>query len=598
MSSVQVLHREQQAFLGRFPGRSGKAITLIATVLLSVLAATIALVIVRQTGLVVSADSSSVNDIVVSRSAEDAKREFERQLAENPQFYLQRTADNERPRRCLGDPNVGWVLAGQQWPSSCGTTWTYPEAFTPGTTTLPAITDTVQNYDPSAMNTRIEIAPPSPTSPYLTLTVLSAGGSRESGLRTTYTQDPASRWTVYSPQAVNLSELTGPRGFGGGGRVYSNSTVTVPAAASDYQAQLLASETRVEINGTTSAQIAEPNPTGSALNIRDVVSHPLEMSQLQNGAQQARNAACGLGAENTAVGNYQQGTDTYALSVCAQQGGNLTDLSGAAVPVPADARAYLVSMNSSTQTSEEGILVSPTLDIYYTTESLSFPTRCETTCDVTSIGFNLTGSGTYPGDAPGAFNSPWRKLTTTYLPASGVAFFDTDTFVSQPELPARMDRNLTLVAGTSDASANIYLTGSITAERGALLGLVSTGGTYIPSYATSSGRSITIDASIAALTTPQTQAAFSTLPARGVTESSAQGSITINGSVAADTLGSFSAVSSTRINNPGSLTVVSAPAFPSFSVGWFPAQTIPLTSLDLCGDAIADSVNTTCVQSW
>jgi hypothetical protein len=579
--------------------RRRRGVTLITTVLLSALAATIAIVIVRQTTLVTGADSGTVANLVLGRGVDNLRLQFEQELREDPQFYLTRTFANERPRKCFAStpetiagkwliPVTG-TLVSQQWPAECGKVWEYPGANAEtavagaGTFTNAGSLTAGGTWYPQNNTLRAEIIPPNADSGVLTFRALAAGGAEEDGLVATYTRNAASGWTLYSAQSLPMSRLGGGNELGANARVYSGGPLTTQADtfASDT---LLASETSISGGGSSSAELrAIPNPSGSGwANIRNTVPQPLTISELRSSLASIPQAACG-GNVST---NLTQAAVLRAPRVCLRPGESLINTEGNSVPVPADVASWLLVLTSNETTA-------PVIDVYYAVKSTSFITECNIICDLASISEGIETLGNDPGATPGGLASPWKKLASTYFPASGVLWSERDVFLSHPQATSTSGASITIAS-----AGDVYLSGPLKATGENTVGVVAGKNVLIPYFAAAGTSDVQVTASVAALGSGSDDASVRAVPDVRVRQGSQLGSFTLTGSLATNTVGHFAGVESFTLTTDPRLTLNSPPLFASFGTGWKNRDVKNLSSSELCGNEMVAAGTDTCVGLW
>lgn len=115
--------------------RNGRGSILLVTVLLALVAASIAYVAISG-ALSVEQQERQRRDVVsAARDAESLHRRMLSELEIDPLAHLRRVLDGELPRRC--GPSGEQVGPGEPWPEACGTPWSYDIGPEGGTLVLP-----------------------------------------------------------------------------------------------------------------------------------------------------------------------------------------------------------------------------------------------------------------------------------------------------------------------------------------------------------------------------------------------------------------------------------------------------------------------------
>lgn len=662
---------------------STRGVTLIATVLLSALAATITLVIVRQTVLVTRTESVKTDYSRAYAAAVDVQGEFERRLRDNPRFYLTEVFAYERPRLCAQPPaspmavyhsaatkkmslDFPWALppddprkpaAGLSaadaaangvgsWPAQCGTSWTY---LAPGKPLLGF----------SSQVLRAEIEPPSPDDPSLTLRVLAAVGSQETGIVSVYRPDSAAATTVYSGTDLRLDELyakdvadTGAAPLEVAGSVYANGRVWLPSGDVNLGgAQLFAEDGFVGTPGNSQARLytgrdTELSATQKAIfSLRSSVAQPLTMESLRASAGRVAEVACPKVTADPF--NYPEGhpRDGTSSVLCLAEGGKAVDDSGSIWQAPAHVTAWLLMPTGST------------VNVYYAAgtaategDDLEVAGTCRIACQLPALAAADLTAGTHPG-GPLDTSSVWVSAGKFRLPASGVVGTDATTYVSHcvgfeltgpaaqhPLIAANskplksgssdltgpqcapepdggapgggivVDKSLSILAGTPRNPADIVIAGPIRstgAKTPGHLGLMATGTVRVPYFARPAGGDLPLAASLAAFgfgSGPDAAGLVSQpqqYPARtdAAVDANYGDTLELVGSVAAAKLDGIGGFRRVEVGADPTLKASPPPYFASFSDRYTRVSTTRLSSQALCGAESATRVNT-CQGVW
>lgn len=616
--------------------------------LLSVIAATIALVVVRQTVLVARAGSVRTSYDAAYQLALSAKTDFERRLSQNPTFYQSVVYRYERPRLCPTSSNAQQAIVPDPqsqsdvpWPASCPAQWNY----------LPTGQGAIQRnsdgsssyYDPAQHPIRMQIQPPSPANPLLTITVLAYSGQVETGLTATYRKSSATQLTAYSLNDLRLDSVQSNTGSPGtpvtvSGTVYSGGTMYLPTAPTTFSgAQLFAEGGFVGVLPTTGrfytttdhggvpAGTAPPSSAvGIANDIRAPIPAPLTMTGLEGGYDRLHSAACPTDPTATPAPQTLDGVN-YGSFLCLTAGRPQADVD-TTKPVTYDTTdgnpltsanagpaAYLLMFSGADAAH-------PTVKVYTASTAPSTTGNCLIQCDLTAMAAADVAANKSPASAPAASRtvpgptSPlWQPLGEFRMPATGVIYTDADTYIGQcpnfsanaasggtcssANTPTTALASVTVVAGSPSNGKDIILNGSMTAAGTSQLGLVATRSVVVPYYARTKGGPLNVNAAIVAYGygLPRGQSALrtfpSTLPPASVTPGNYGGALNITGSVAASDLSAalpgWSSITLTA--NPASV-VTPPPYFPGFSDQWVTAGTSRLSPFDVCNLANCSAV--------
>jgi len=602
--------------------RRDRGVTLIATVLLSVIAATIALVIVQQTVLAARAEAVRTHFDTAYAKALDVKAAFERDLLSDPSFFTTHLFRYERPRLCVRDGHVEPVippmnpekvdpsdpLAPQntQWPQGCPSTWDYLAA---GYSAVDP--DTGAYYDPADHPVRAEIRPPSTKNPRLILRVLSSHGTAETGITVTYRPSSAAGMTVYSGGDLRLDTVNGAdvslpqAAVSVQGSVYAAGKLHLPTRAADLTGAQLFTEAgfvgALPDEGTYYHRSDPARP--SVGDIRQVLPAPLNMDGLRS--TYTRLEAVGCSGE--AAVNHSDSDTTSTL--CLRPGQVLRPADGSApahditVPDGDNApRAYLLTFDTKDQT--------PVVTVHTSTTPPSQVADCALRCDLSSMARADYTAGTHPAASPFTTPAatPWRLLGQFRYPASGVVVTSADTYIGicpgsiDPAAPCTAtepQRSLTVVAGSPRHPADVILSGSLVHDDNVSVGLVATGSLVVPHYArTPREGDLRVEANLVALGYGLTsgESGLQAFPARqgawAANENNYGNTFQVTGSVATPSLtADLPGWRHVRVVPDLASVATPPPYFPGFTTGWVAQGMTSLAPHDVCQDA-------NCSQVW
>lgn len=468
--------------------------TMLVTVVVSLLAVTVAMVVVHQVLLAADAARDRADRAAADRVVADVVDQFSTALAADPGFYTRELFWAERPRMCAatavtatGDPASEPTL----WPDTCPQTWTYPS---PGAT--------VPGYDPATRVARVEVHPPSATDPTLRLVVAATVGSAEQATEVTYALPGASGATVWSAHDLNLDTLVGAGTAAVSGTVYSGATVTTPTDPRHFAASpagpvadaRLVGECGVTGEGPDAGRWVatrpgdrsgagcEPTAQDGARDARDLAPTPIG----GDAAERAVTALLSRACPDTAPAPVTTADGAWATAVCLHRGASVLTVDATLVTVPADTTAYRVTFT--------GTASAPTVQVDVAT-SLTEP------ADPAAAAAAYT-AGTHPASPVGG---AWTTLGVLPAPVTGVLHADATVYVGscpaafgQPGCPAvTAQAPVTLVAGTPAAPARVVLAAPLAGQ----VTLVATGQLEVAFYARPAGADLATSGHLLALAT-------------------------------------------------------------------------------------------------
>lgn len=631
---------------GRNRRRSARGVTLIATVLLSVLAATIALVVIRSTVLSTRAEAVRTDYGRATVLADQIRADFERELAKDSTFYTKYLFSYERPRQCTASPlpvelttDNGWVVANtnlsdKAWPLECGSQWLYPVNSSP-----------LVDWNPSDNLLRAEISPPQGPGAPLTLRALAAVGNAEAGVKVTYGRDSAGAWTVYSGSNLNLektlhADSSSPSVvFGPQASAYTTGVMRLPSGGVDVSRDRLAAEkgfvgrsgdsstklyTNQPVDGSTISNFGSQQKLSGFDQLRTLTGQPLSMQGLRASISGLESLACPTDTKTAANLTITEADNSSADSssfLCLRSGYTVVNTDGDPLSVPA-ARAWMVLPSTVANKS--------VLQVYYTDTVLANSDRCVLSgCKPRQLAASDAIAGRNPNSAlptsPSVtdvnYGKPWKMLGTFYYPSTTVVSTGADTYLGRcggfyNEVCDAADnlwsfkKSVSILAGSQSAPADVWFSGNVLADDYTNLadpqplpvGIVATGSVVVPSYAAPENEILTTQAFIMA-------AGFGKANKTTDVYGSPSGPSSekmfwhITGSLAAPRLGAVDGVASIKAMSPtpssGAISV--PPVFPSFTNSMVVTSALNLSSRDVCGDNLSnldDGSAGTCVGVW
>lgn len=565
------------------------------------MAATIGLVVVRQTVLATRTDTLRGDFDAAYSAAVGAREDFERALAADPRLFLSRVWVDERARVCTfpggsvvvqppadDSQTVTWPPAGHP---ECRTRWTYQTAENPGVV-------------------RAEVTPPSPSDVNLHLRLLAAVGTAETGVSADYRMDTAGKFTAYSASDLRLDDLSSTGSASLAGSIYSGGKLFLPTSDSVQLAtgtQLFAEDSLVGVPPATVRAYTGGEPGPGERAIRPTLPDPETLEGLRSTARRLQDVGCPGGDPV----NFTSG-DEYASSLCLTAGAKVMPATGTGpgslVTVPS-AAAYLLIFGGPTAPD--------TVDVYASTTKPAATGNCAIVCDLPALATADVAAGTHPGGGVGNGTLWGQPLGRFRLPASGVITTDADVYLSQcttftqtggtcpalngsPDPGMQVGRSVTVVAGSADAPRDVYLSGPVTTAGNARLGVVATGSIVVPYWARPAGGTLQITAALVALglNSSTGQPAVRSVPAvleppSGAADPAYADRLTITGSVAAPSLAltSLAGFRAVDLAADPALRATPPPYLPGFTDSWERYDASRLSSPAVCGQL-------RCVDRW
>lgn len=620
--------------------------TLVATVLLSAIAATIALVLVRQAVLSARAESVRSDVDAAHQLALGAKAELEAELARDPQFYLSSLFRYERPRLCTtsradGSVSKSAVVPPERptevdntdptaphdtpWPKACGSAWSYigvgQYAIGSGTN------GQVVTYDPVGHPVRMELSPPAPGQPNLKVRILAAKGRAETGLTLAYKPNSATALTAYSAQDLRLDAvLSNEAGAASAaavavrGTLYAGGQMYLPTSEADYAgAQLLAEDGFVGSIPDTGRFYTAGPVDDSTREIRSALSTPLALSGLRSAFSRMASVACPDG-----VPSARPGLPAYSSSLCLRHG-----MPVLATPAGESTERVITVSTTGSEIGQRpaayllmfaGTVQAPTVRVYTAATHPATAGECRIRCDLASVAAADYRAGRHPVSTPAPTRSSapgaplWQPLGEMRLPVTGIIATDADTYIGQCSLSVDTSagqcaqttpaRSVTVLAGTPDDPADIFVSGPLagtTATAGATaaqVGLVATRSVTIPYWARPQRGDLTVRANIVAFGygLERGESGLRSLPQRLAPRednpNNYGGDLNIVGSVAAPSLeAALPGWAHVTLSPNAVASATPPPNFPGFSAGWTQQSANRLSSFAVCAAS-------SCASRW
>ena len=490
-------HLPRRALLQRPVGlaRRVSGAALVALVLLSLVAATIGMLVIRQ---VATSARSTGAAVAVDASRDIARQTLDQiraELTSDPELAFRQVLADELPRVCPTDGSVHGP--GELWPATCGTGWTY------------------QNPD-SSDEVRVMLEPQGAV---MQVTVVASTGPVDAGVVATLQRVAAADQTLWSLGDVILDDLL-PSATGGqisvelAGQVYG-SQVVLPSndRLQLGSVQLLSEDGIVGVptvsedpdivwryykdNPTTAERLRNP----PLRDVRTVVPQRTSPAAMVAAFERMAADACPTSAgEPTAAAG-------HASYLCLAPGAQVRAADGTVATIPSSAEAVAVRAASSPDHVEV---------VVYDRTQVAFD--CVVDCDLLAMERQAqTNLFTTTPDASQVFVllRPASGLVGVrdlepHLEPCGPAFLTPDEDGCAPASHRRLP---TVVAGTVDTPTDVYVSGPARAAA------ATAGAVVVPYWArpltgsAATDRILTIDLPAFALGVDRA-AAVTSLPAR------------------------------------------------------------------------------------
>lgn len=536
---------------------------------MSILATVAVMVVISLT-----IDSTRTESTLLARtSAEESvaavRSAFEEELAVSPTFFYSYVFPHERARVCTRDGDAV-IEPGSLWPAACGAVWAYQQASSPGAT-------------------RMEITPPGPDDSRLQVRIISRSGNWEAGVDIYYALDSLGRFTLADENGLNLDDLPTSGTTTVAGEVYSGGEMTLPAFSIGDGRGTFAAEggfnpgvEDAPIGGGSARFYSATSDLDAAIiidDIREVVDSAVDFDGLHGAVVDLVERAC-PGTSPTLL-------DGRASHVCLTPGGEVVNVGGDVVAIPESADTFLAL---------PGVSSTGSIDVYYSSTVSEAVVDCAGECDLASESIAATSAGTHPGAA-----SYWTLLDTVavsdtgvvaasrdiHIGLCGVAFTQTAGTCTDWDGSGGIEvaENTTFVAGTLLDPADIYLSGPIYAADGVSVGGVAVGQVLLPYWARAVGTDGYIHGSYVGLGIGTDAPEVSTLPTGSIPSGNVADTLYVVGGLAGASIDTtFPLYSDVELQEQPRHLTAPPPLFPSWTGTWRVVESLPVGSLDVCGE--------------
>lgn len=417
--------------------RARRGAALLATVLLCLAAATIALVASRAAVIALTRDSAEFARAGVAAQISETRALVEARLARDPDAFLDAVWPEENARVCGEGEDATVVQPGEPWPDACGTTWTY---------VAPATAK-------SAGDVVLALLPPGRGNGLLTVRLAAAVNDVAYGQQVTYRFADGARFAAAALGGpLSLVEV---EDFAGA--AYASGELTLPSTPGT-SAQY---GSATSITGTPGASARTYGP-GEDAPVADLVDPVPLTSALQAGAALAADVGCGPGDLCLS----EPGTGAYLL-LPGRSGAGTIDVW--AVPSAPQAATCAVIDNDCEYADAWATQVSAGTFPGTLAAWGGAPAKLDT-YDIPDSGVIVTDADTYLSLC-GAGAATWQGSCASVSGSSG---------------GVSITESFTVVAGSVLAPRDVWLSGPIHRDGGTL-GVVATGRIVLPLWARPGG---------------------------------------------------------------------------------------------------------------
>lgn len=486
--------------------KKNKGATLLITVLIATIAATIATFTIRY---ILQSMAGEYERYLLDKSISEVKNTREKILARldgDPFYMYNYVLPEESPRKCL--VNNLTYQPGDQWPSYCGGVWEYPSNTNPNKVKFIPFNMTSGAYPSSSLILRIMYSAKGVS--YGTEDILLPGGRSYS--------------SIYSGEDIDLNALQGGTYSSKiNGVIYSNGNITLPSNSLDYSGSYVMSEGAISPTPTNSSSYyasSSPNITTSPkiYNITELRDVKYSKDSLRSLNNNLFNLACPVD-NSVSPSNLALTQGIYSSTLCVNPGNYLVNSSGALVLVPATTKNALVIPEGTSGVID--IYLSDT-DFDPDESPVNLQSSCSTNCNTDAL--NYVNSGQHFGAI-----SFWSKLGSFNYPASGVIGSNVTTqlglcnasvtagvgsgFLSSTGTcttwsgsgdGVEVKKPWTLVVGSSSKPQDLYIGGPIKTNGENRASVIASGDSILPYWSRPNNASYQLNLEISILTVGRT----------------------------------------------------------------------------------------------
>ena len=465
-------HQLPQLLSGRNTRIKGKGSSLLVTVLIGLVAASITITIIR-TSLDNSRETLSrrAQDVAFEKAKENV-RNYRNKLNYNNVYYLESVDELELSRKCSISSNnetYETISPGNSWPEICGVKWEYEESDS-------------SNY--------LVVLPPNKDSNYMVVRSVVKIAGKSSGYEEILALS-GRRYGLISESDLNLNLFSKGSGYTSlNGDAYINGNLNL---SSDIYLNNNTVYVDGDIDGINSTGNLIKRESGGATDFDVIAPLKINKGDLRSNYLNLFKIACKNSGEMFNSGN-------ISSDLCLKRDRNLKDFENQIKTIPSFATKLLIIPEKS---SPERV------EIYYSDNNMSYSENCQVS------GCSLRAEANSSVRHPAKLSS-WSYLGSFKSPASGIIYSELDLFIGHCgeaslfnigscdthddiAIPGiEPDYNYIFLAGSINKPRDIYLAGPISSGAGSL-SVFSTGSLYIPFWASPSANLLLLEVNLLSL---------------------------------------------------------------------------------------------------
>ena len=457
---------------GRNTRIKGKGSSLLVTVLIGLVAASITVTIIRS-----SLDNSRetlarrAQDVAFEKARENVIT-YRNKLNYNNIYYLESVDELELNRKCsISNNNETYetILPGDAWPERCGVSWECEESDS-------------SNY--------LVVLPPNKESNYMIVRSVVKIAGKSSGYEEVLALS-GRRYGLVSESDLDLNLFSKGSGYSSlNGDAYINGNLNL---SSDIFLNNNTVYVDGDITGVNSTGSLIKRESGAASDFDILAPLKINKGDLRSSYLNLLKISCKNSGEMFNSGN-------ISSDLCLKRDRNLKDFENQIKTIPSFATKILIIPEKSSPDRVE---------IYYSDNNMIFSENCQVS------GCSLRAEANSSVRHPAKLSS-WSYLGSFKAPASGIIYSELDLFIGhcgdaslfnigscdthdEIAIPGiEPDYNYIFLAGSINKPRDIYLSGPISSGEGSLT-VFSTGSLYIPFWASPSANLLLLEVNLLSL---------------------------------------------------------------------------------------------------
>jgi hypothetical protein len=457
---------------GRGNGIRGKGASLLVTVLIGLVAASITITIIR-TSLDNSRETLSrrAQDVAFEKARENVSN-YINKINNNNLYFLESVDALELSRRCkISNNNESFetIEPGNPWPERCGVNWEY-------------VADNNSNY--------IVVLPPNKESNYMVVRSIVEIAGKSSGYEEILAMT-GRKYGLVSESDLNVNVFTKGSGYLSlNGDAYINGNLNISGDAFLNNNTVYVDGLTTGVNSTATfinREVSSPN------DFDNISSLGLNKGDLRSSYLNLYKISCKNSGEMFNSGD-------VSSDLCLKRDRNLKDFENEIKTIPSFATKILVIPEKASPDR---------IEIYYSDNNMNYSEQCQISgC---SLRAEANASVRHPAKL-----STWSYLGSFKSPDSGIIYSELDLYVGncgeaslinigncdthdEIAIPGiEPDYNYVFLAGSINKPKDIYLSGPISSGVGSLT-VFSTGSIFIPFWATPTANLLVLEVNLLSL---------------------------------------------------------------------------------------------------